>query len=126
MAGFSIEMGVPEMDALWEDLVAKEAADNLDGEERQLLKKLQKTLALLAANPRHPGLASHEIAALSASCGQKVWQSYLENRKPAAGRLFWIYGPEKGVITVVGLEPHPDSGKSAAYAKVRLSKPRAR
>ena len=41
-------MGVPEMEALWEDLVAKEAAENLDGDERQLLKKLQKTLALLA------------------------------------------------------------------------------
>lgn len=126
MAGFAIEMGVPEMEALWKDLVAKEEAENLDGDERQLLKKLQKTFPLLAANPRHPGLASHEIEPLSARFGQKVWQSYLENRKPAAGRLYWIYGPEKGVITIVGLEPHPESGKSAAYAKVRLSKPRVR
>lgn len=124
MAGFSIEMGVPEMEALWAGLMARESKGTLAGDERQLLKKLQKTLPLLAANPRHPGLNSHEIADLSARFGTKVWQSYLENRKPAAGRLFWIYGPAKGVITIVGLEPHPESGKRAGYAKVRLSRPK--
>ena len=126
MGGFSIKWGIPEMESLWNDLLAKYSAGNLDGDERRLLKKLRKTVPLLAANPKHPGLASHEISDLSARFGQKVWQSYLENRKPAAGRLFWVYGPEKGVITIVGLEPHPDSGKRAAYAKVALSQPRVR
>ena len=65
-------MGVPEMEALWKDLVAKEEAENLDGDERQLLKKLQKTFPLLAANPRHPGLASHEIEPLSARFGTGI------------------------------------------------------
>lgn len=87
MPGFTIEMGVPEMEALWLDLLAKHAAGTLDGGERRLLRKLQKALPLLAANPRHPGLNSHEITALSARLGAKVWQSYLENRTPAAGRF---------------------------------------
>ena len=125
MPKFSIEWGVPEMKAMREDLQKKYDADALDRDETLLLKKLQKTVLLLAENPAHPGLASHEISDLSARLGQKVWQSYLENRKPAAGRLFWVYGPDRGVITIVGLEPHPDSGKRAAYAKVTLSKPRA-
>ena len=114
------------MSAFWLDLLARNAAGTLNGNEKLLLKKLQKTLPQLANNPKHPGLCSHDIDALSARFGIKVWQSYLENRKPAAGRLFWIYGPPKGVITIVGLEPHPESSKSAGYAKVRLSKPRER
>jgi hypothetical protein len=110
--------------ALRRDLQARFEAGTLDGDDRLLFRKLQKTVLLLAANPRHPGLASHEIDALTKRFGVKVWQSYLENRKPAAGRLFWIYGPGKGVITIVGLEPHPESEKASGYAKVKLSRPR--
>ena len=79
-----------------------------------------KALYLLSQNPRHPGLESHEIASLSKRYGMKVWQSYLENRTPAAGRIFWVYGPSQGEITIIGIEPHPND-KSNAYAKVTLS-----
>lgn len=124
MAKFKIEWGLPEMDALWVELTGKADADTLDGDELKLFGKLVKTALFLEENPRHPGLASHEIAPLSARYGAKVWQSYLENRKPAAGRLYWVYGPGKGVITIIGLEPHPDSGKSRGYERVRLSRTR--
>src|SRR5690349_7742328 len=106
--GFSIEWGLPEMADLWADLLEKFGTGTLDGDEKQLLKKLRKTVLLLAANPGHPGLATHEISDLTKRYGVKVWQSYLENRKPAAGRLYWVYGPERGVITIIGLEPHPE------------------
>ena len=111
------------MRALRQALQAKFEDGTLDGQDRLLFRKLQKTVLLLAANPRHPGLASHEIEPLSKRFGVKVWQSYLENRKPAAGRLFWIYGPTKGVIPIVGLEDHPESKKAGGYASVRLSRP---
>lgn len=78
-------------------------------------------MALLSANPKHPGLNSHEIEPLSCRYGKKVWQSYLENRTPAAGRLFWVYGPGKDEITIIGLEPHPGDRKQSGYARVRLS-----
>ena len=121
MAKFAIEWGVPEMEELWADLSGKADADALDGDELRLFKKLVKTVSFIAENPGHPGLASHEISDLTKRYGVKVWQSYLENRKPAAGRVFWTYGPERGVITVIGLEPHPESAKSRGYAVVKLS-----
>jgi hypothetical protein len=50
----------------------------------------------------------------------KVWQSYLENNKSAAGRLFWVYGPDKEDITIIGIEPHPEDKKNG-YTKIKLS-----
>ena len=125
MAKFAIEWGLPEMEELWAGLSGKADAGTPDGDELRLFKKLVKTVTYLAENPGHPGLASHEISDLTKRYGVKVWQSYLENRKPAAGRVFWIYGPERGVITVIGLEPHPESAKSRGYAAVKLSATRA-
>jgi hypothetical protein len=119
---YSVEMGLPEMDVLWRRLIARQEAGTMDGDETALFKKLRKTVLLLAANPRHPGLATHEIEPLSKRYGLRVWQSYLENKKPAAGRLFWVYGPVRGVITIIGLEAHPESGKSRGYESMRLSR----
>ncbi|WP_231364260.1 hypothetical protein [Treponema socranskii] len=48
------------------------------------------------------------------------WESYLENNKPAAGRIFWVYDPNKSDITIIGLEPHPNDKKDA-YRKITLS-----
>ncbi len=118
---YAIRMGIPEMKDLWEDLSAKAERNELSKGEAVLYKKLRKALGFLAANPRHPGLASHDIDALSRRYGERVWQSYLENRTPPAGRLFWVYGPGRDEITVIGLEPHPEDEKRSGYAKVRLS-----
>lgn len=52
--------------------------------------------------------------------GFKVFQSYLENNVPAAGRIFWAYGPEKAQITILAIEPHPDM-KSRSYTRIKLS-----
>lgn len=52
--------------------------------------------------------------------GQKVWESYLGNHNPAAGRIFWVYGPDKNDITIIGIEPHPNDKKDA-YQKITLS-----
>ena len=118
---FKIRMGVPETDNLWKSLDAKSKEGILSKAEAPLYKRGSKALRFLSQNPRHPGLGSHEIGALSRRYGEKVWQSYLENRTPAAGRMFWVYGPGKAEITVIGLEPHPEDSKSAGYAKVWLS-----
>ncbi|MGI5123088.1 hypothetical protein H0R97_01305 [Treponema socranskii] len=48
------------------------------------------------------------------------WELYLENNKPAAGRIFWVYDPNKSDITIIGLEPHPNDKKDA-YRKITLS-----
>lgn len=115
-----VRMGVPEMENLWNDLTSKADQKQLKGEEKKLFKKLVKTFALLRENPRHPGLESHDIDDMSKRYGFKVWQSYLENRKPAAGRLFWAYGPGRMEITILGIEPHPEDKKRGAYARIKL------
>ena len=71
-------------------------------------------MKFISENPRHPGLQTHEIEALTKRYGRKVWQSYLENNTPAAGRVFWVYGPADNEITIIGLEPHPND-KGNAY-----------
>ncbi len=118
---FTIRLGVPEMEALWADLSWKAKNGAIGKDEEKLYKKIGKTMALLANDPRHPGLKSHEIEALTRRYGIKVWQSYLENKTSGAGRIYWIYGPKSGEITVIGIEPHPDDKKKDGYEKVRLS-----
>jgi hypothetical protein len=119
---FNIRMGLPEMDAVWTDLSIRSQEGKLDKDEKQSFKKLVKALGYLRENPRHTGLASHEIADLTRKYGFKVFQSYLENNTPAAGRLFWAYGPDAGDITVLALEPHPEDQKRGAYQRIKLSK----
>ena len=117
---YAIHMGVPEMEAFWNALRAKVKSKQANKTEQKRYKQMGKALRLLSENPRYPGLHSHEITALTARYGMKVWESYLENNTPAAGRIFWVYGPEQGDITVIGLEPHPND-KANAYNKITLS-----
>lgn len=114
-------MGVPEMEAWWNDISSRQTKGLLAADEARSFKKLVKALNYLSENPRHNSLASHEIAELTRRHGVKIFQSYLENRTPAAGRIFWAYGPSKGDITVLAIEPHPEDQKSGAYRRIRLS-----
>lgn len=113
-------MGVPEMKAFWDELCRKNKDGSASKDEKKLYKKLGKTLYQISINPRYPGLQTHDIDVLTKRYGVKVWQSYLENNTPAAGRVFWVYGPNQNEITIIGLEPHPND-KDNAYKKISLS-----
>ncbi len=117
---FEIRMGVPEMKHLWDDLKSRTKVNSLSGDEEELFKKFGKAIRFLAADPRHRGLQTHEIEPLSRRYGQKVFQSYLGQGKHA-WRMFWVYGPDRKQITIIGLEPHPEDDKSGAYKRVKLS-----
>ena len=65
-------------------------------------------------------LQTNEIVPLSKRYGMKVWQSYLENKTSGARRMFWVYGPDKQEITIIGLEPHPEDAKNGAYDRILL------
>jgi hypothetical protein len=92
------------------------AADTLAALEQRdprRLKRVRKTLALLQANPRHPGLSSHQYENFPGHPKEKVWDSYVD-QGAGAWRVFWRYGPEdqRGdsvvrVITVLAITPHP-------------------
>jgi len=118
---FNIRMGVPEMEAWWADLSDRQRQSLLNKEEQKFFKKLIKVLGYLQENPRHNSLQSHEIDDLSRKYGLKIFQSHLENNTPAAGRIFWAYGPGKGDITILAVEPHPEDQKRGAYSRLRLS-----
>lgn len=117
---FNIKLGIPEMKLLWDDLCKKNSDNTASKDEQQLYKKLGKAFLLLSNNPRYPGLCSHDIEDLSKRYGVKVWESYLENKTPGAGRIFWVYGPDRMDITIIGIEPHPNDKKDA-YDKITLS-----
>ena len=74
-----------------------------------LFKQLHKCLTHLQANPRHPGLATHEFHSLENPYDPhgKVFEAYVQNRTPGAYRLFWCYGPGKNQITILAITPHP-------------------
>lgn len=70
-------------------------------------RKVLKTLALMEINLRHPGLQTHKFNELSGPNDEEVFEAYVENKTPAAFRVFWYYGPGKGVITILAITPHP-------------------
>ena len=111
---FNIRMGLPEMESLWSRLQKEYRAGTISKTDSSLYKKLGKTLKLLAENPRHPGLQTDRY-------GERVWQSYLENKTSGAMRIYWVYGPDQQSITIIGLEPHPEDKKNGAYTRIVLS-----
>ena len=118
---YSIAMGIPEMQEFWNNLCSKVDSGFATKDEIKLYKKMGKAMYHISQNPRHPGLETHEITSLSRRYGMKVWQSYLENNTSRAMRMYWVYGPDRQDITIIGLEPHPEDKKNGAYDKVSLS-----
>ncbi len=93
-------------------LFTKEAAANFESLEvdkglSKRLKAVRKALGLLETNPRHPSLNTHKFSSLRGPAGEDVFEAYAESKTPAAYRIFWIYGPEKGQVTVIAITSHP-------------------
>lgn len=80
-----------------------------------------KCFKKLSLDPYYPSLKTHEITVSSKRYGIKVWQSYLENNRSKARRMYWVYGPNSNEITIIGLEPHPEDSKNGAYERIVLS-----
>ncbi len=70
-------------------------------------KAVKKALKKLQQNPRYPSLQTHEFYSLSGLNGEKVFEAYAEQRTPAAYRIFFHYGPEKKVISIISIKAHP-------------------
>lgn len=118
---YNIRMGIPEMAELWNRLQTSYREGTISKKDAELYRKWGSALIKLAMDPFYPSLQSHEIEPLSKRYGMKVWQSYLENKKSGARRMYWVYGPDKSDITIIGLEPHPEDAKNGAYDRVTLS-----
>lgn len=89
---------------------AEKVLDDLAGARQYAskLKKVRKALRLLQdAGPRDPGLHSHAYKSVPGPDGATLWESYVENRTPSAWRIWWIYGPGDGELTIITIGPHP-------------------
>ena len=118
---FKIHLGISDVLDFWRSLCERRKKQKLSKGEIIFHNKLGKAFNLLANNPKHPSLTSHEIQSLTKRYGLKVWESYLENNVPAAGRIFWVYVPNKNEITIIGIEPHPEDRKRGSYERINLS-----
>jgi hypothetical protein len=78
-----------------------------DASQKKRYKAVKKTIRLLAKNPRHKSLQTHQYFSLKGPNGEKVFEAYAEQKTPAAYRVFWFYGPCKGKITIFAITPDP-------------------
>ncbi len=106
---------------LWNKLLTSYRNKTIKKKEERIFKKWGSALKKLSEDPFYPALHTHEISQLSKRYGIKVWQSYLENKTSGAMRMYWVYGPDKKDITIIGLEPHPEDKKNGAYDRIALS-----
>jgi hypothetical protein len=83
----------------------KELQEN-NGQKR-IFKEVCKTLAYMETNLRHPSLNTHEFHGLKGCNDEKIYEAYAQQKTPGAYRIFWHYGPEKNVISIIGITPHP-------------------
>lgn len=86
------------------DADLREIEDNPS--KRNILKSVRKCLGFLETNLRHPSLNTHEFRSLKGPNGEKVFEAYAQHKTPGAYRIFWHYGPVRGVITIVAIAPH--------------------
>ncbi len=75
--------------------------------QKKRLQAVQKTLALMEPNLRHPSLNTHKFHSIQGPKGEQLFESYAENKTPAAFRIFWYYGPEKNIMTILTITQHP-------------------
>jgi len=73
----------------------------------RIYKAVKKTLGLMEVNLRHPSLNTHKHESLSRITGEDVFESYAQNKTPAAFRVFWKYGPQNQQITITSITSHP-------------------
>jgi hypothetical protein len=78
-----------------------------DVSQKKRYKAVKKTIRFLAINPRHPSLQTHEYMSLKGPNREKVFEAYAEQKTPAAYRVFWYYGPSRGIITIFAITSHP-------------------
>jgi hypothetical protein len=92
--------------------LADDAANSLtelqqDVSKKRILKDVLKALELMKCNLRHPSLNTHEYHSFKGPAGQKVFESYAQQKTAGAYRIFWCYGPNKSEITILLIIPHP-------------------
>lgn len=92
----------------WTD-EAKAAYKRLKDNPSQKIRynAVKKTLKFLGENPHHHSLQTHPFLSLEGPNGEKVFEAYAQQKTPAAYRVFWYYGTERGTIIIFAITAHP-------------------
>lgn len=92
---------------LFSDRAAAEL-EHIEKTDAKKHKRVKKALGLLEANPKHPSLQTHEYDSIWGPKGEKAFEAYVENKTPAAWRIFFCYpAGKRGTIFVLAITPHP-------------------
>lgn len=75
--------------------------------KQRQFKAVGKVIAYMQVNLRHPSLNTHKFNQLKSPFGGDIFESYAQNKTPGAYRIFWVYGPDKGEITILAITAHP-------------------
>ena len=78
-----------------------------DPSKKRIFKDVCKILGYMETNLRHPSLNTHKYQNLQGPNGEEVFEAYAQQKTPGAYRIFWYYGPEKNMISILALIPHP-------------------
>lgn len=87
--------------------IAQKSLNSLEKDDPKKHKKVLKTLGLMEVNLRHPSLNTHKYESMQGLNGEEVFEAYVENKTPAAFRVFWYYGPNRDELTILAITPHP-------------------
>ncbi len=75
--------------------------------KKGVIKQIKKVLGYMETNLKHPSLKTHKFDEIPSPFGGDVFETYAQNKTPGAYRIFWVYGPLKGEITILTITPHP-------------------
>ena len=87
--------------------VAQKSLNSLKKDDPKKHKKVLKTLGLMEVNLRHPSLNTHKYESMRGPNGEEIFEAYVENKTPAAFRVFWYYDPNRDELTILAITPHP-------------------
>jgi hypothetical protein len=69
-------------------------------------KKGRITLGKLLEGVSSVKVSVRDDGTITRMCGKKVFEVYAKNITATAYRIFWCYGPESGMITILAITSH--------------------
>jgi hypothetical protein len=93
------------------DSIAAEQYKDLknNASQAKVFASVKKALYYMGTNLKHPSLNTHIYHTYTGPNGEKIFESYAQQKTPGAYRIFWYYGPGKRELTVIAIIPHPNN-----------------
>jgi len=99
---------MPVFKILWTDQAEEQFLELKSQGPNDKYNKVSKTLEILSTHgPKYRSLHSHKYQSIKGPGGEDVWESYVENKTSSAWRIWWMYGPNTDVITLIMIGKHP-------------------